>query len=234
MLYFDNLDLDNKIKSILKEYHVDFVFQPIISKNDLLVGYEALMRPEGKNILEFIDEMKENGKLHELELLTFFGATYAYQERGYETLLSVNSFPTELLSEDELIEYTNCFKMPREKVIVEILEYGDGKSWTWKSKSAQISYNKGVEVALDDFGTGLNDMVAVDYYRPQMIKLDRSLISDIDKDIAKQKNVKKLTDTMHERMIVVLAEGIETREELDFLKSINVDFYQGYFLGRPT
>lgn len=234
MLCFDNLNIDNKIKSILQKYQVDFVFQPIYSRIELLVGYEALMRPKDKLILDFIDEMKEDGKLHDLKVLTFFGATHAYQKRGYDTLLSVNSFPTELLTEEELVEYTNCFRMPREKVVVEILEYGDGKSWTWKSKSQQISNNKGVEVALDDFGTGLNDMVAVEFYDPQMIKLDRSLISDIDKDAEKQKNVKALTDKMHEKMIAVLAEGVETKEEYDYLRSIGIDFYQGYYLGRPA
>ena len=45
---------------------------------------------------------------------------------------------------EELIEYTECFKMPREKVIVEILEYSDEKSWTWDKKNNQINRNAGI------------------------------------------------------------------------------------------
>jgi len=230
---FDNQYISENTKTILEQYDVKFVFQPIYSKSDEIIGYEALMRPNGCNILDFIDEMKKNNKLHELEILTFFGATNAYKQRGYDTLLSINSFPTEVFTKEELIEYTLCFEMPREKVIVELLEYGDEKALSWFSKSAQIDKNTGVEVALDDFGTGLNDEQAVEFYKPQMIKLDRSLVTDIDKDESRQTYIKKLITDMHQRMIVVLAEGIETKEELDVLKNLGADFFQGYYLGRP-
>lgn len=233
MSIFDNQYIGENTKAILEQYDVKFVFQPIYSKSDEIIGYEALMRPNGCNILDFIDEMKKNNKLHELEILTFFGATNAYKQRGYDTLLSINSFPTEVFTKEELKEYTNCFEMPREKVIVELLEYGDEKALTWLSKSSQIDHNTGVEVALDDFGTGLNDEQAVEFYKPQMIKLDRSLVTDIDKDENRQTYIKKLITDMHKRMIVVLAEGIETKEELDVLKNLGADFFQGYYLGRP-
>lgn len=233
-LNFDKLNVSESIKEVLNKYDVDFVFQPIYSGFETIAGYEALMRPKNKSILEFIDEMTREDKLHDLEILTFFGATYAYKLRGYETMLSVNSFPTELFTEEELLEYTECFKMPREKVVVEILEYSDDKGWTWDMKNDQINRNRGVEVALDDFGTGFNDMKAVDYYRPHMIKVDRSLISDIDKDKDKQSHIKKLVKDMHDKLVAVLAEGVETKEEYDFLKGIGVDFYQGYYLGKPA
>jgi len=234
MLSFESLDISDKTKAILKKYDVDFVFQPIFSKYDKIIGHEALMRPNGKFILDFIEEMKAAKKLHELEILTFFGATKAYRDRGYETMLSINSFPTEIFTEEELVEYTDCFKMPRESVIVEMLEYSDEKNWTWNSKSNQISRNAGVEVALDDFGTGFNDDAVVEYYKPDMIKIDRSLITDIDKDEKKQSHLKRLVAQMHDKLIVVLAEGVETKEEFDFLKSIGIDFFQGYYLGRPA
>jgi len=234
MSIFDNPYISKQTRKLFEDYEVNFVFQPIFSKSDTLIAYEALMRPKGKFILDFIEEMKTSNKLHELEILTFFGATNAYRERGYNTMLSINSFPTEIFTEDELIEYTKCFEMPREKVIVEMLEYADGKNWTWLSKSNQIMRNAGVEVALDDFGTGFNDEAAVDFYKPHMIKIDRSLITDIDKDENKQANVRKLISDIHKKMIVVLAEGIETMEEFDFLKSIGTDFFQGYYLGMPS
>lgn len=234
MSIFDNPCISEKTKAILRKYDVDFVFQPICSRSESIVGYEALMRPKNMHILDFIEEMKKKEKLHDLEILTFFGATHAYKKRGYDTLLSINSFPTEIFTQEELIEYTECFEMPREKVIVEILEYADEKTWTWRSKSAQIDGNAGVEVALDDFGTGFNDKAAVDFYKPQMIKLDKSLIAGIDRDEGKQSYVRDLIKDMHKRMIVVLAEGIETKEEFEYLKELGADFFQGFFLGRPA
>jgi len=234
MLSFENLNLSEDIMKMLQQYSIDFVFQPIYSKFETIVGHEALMRPNGRHILDFIEDMKQNNKLHELEILTFFGATHAYKLRGYDTLLSINSFPSEVFTEKELIEYTECFKIPRERVIVEILEYGDEKNLTWAEKNAQIDKNTGVEIALDDFGTGYNDATAVEFYKPQMIKIDRSLITNIDKDERKQSSLNKLIADMHSKMIMVLAEGIETKEEYGYLKSINIDFFQGYYLGMPA
>jgi len=229
----NNQYLSEKTKSLFEKYDIDFVFQPIYSKFNSIIGHEALMRPKGKFVLDFIDEMKKNNKLHELEILTFFGATHSYRERGYDTMLSINSFPTEVFTKEELIEYTKCFEMLREMVIVEILEYADEKNWIWKDKSAQIDKNTGVQVALDDFGTGFNDEAAVDFYKPQMIKIDRSLITDIDKDEKKQSKIKQLIDNMHKKTIAVLVEGIETKEEFECLKYIGADFFQGYYLGKP-
>lgn len=233
MLSFETLNVDEKIKNVLNKYSVDFVFQPIYSREGNVVGHEALMRPEGKFILDFIDEMKEKDLLHELELLTFFGATLAYKQRKYDTLLSINSFPCEAFTKEEALEYSLCFRPIKEKLIVEILEYTEEKHWTWKAKREHIDSYRGIEVALDDYGTGSNDIKAVDYYQPQMIKIDRSLIQDIDKDKSKQKNIKELVKDMHSKMIAVLAEGIETKEEYDFLRKLEVDFYQGYYLCRP-
>jgi len=234
MSILNNPKISEVTKQLFKEYDIDFVFQPIFSRTGTIIGHEALMRPKGKFVLDFINEMKENKQLHELEILTFFGATHTYKKRGYDTMLSINSFPTEVFTVEELEEYTSGFEMPREKVIVEILEYSDEKNWTWSDKSRQIDKNTGVEVALDDFGTGFNDDAAVEYYKPQMIKIDRSLITDIDKDEKKQFHIKKLVEDMHSKMIVVLAEGIETLEEYEFLKAVGVDFFQGYYLGRPA
>lgn len=234
MLSFDSINVSEDIKSVLNKYNVEFVFQPIFSRTGKVVGHEALMRPEGKNILDFIDEMKELGKLHELELLTFFGATLEYKQRKYDALLSINSFPSEAFTREEALEYSLCFRPIKEKLIVEILEYTEEKHWTWTAKREHIDNYKGIEVALDDFGTGNNDSRAVDYYKPNMIKLDRSLISGIDTNPEKQSRLRELIDEMHKRVIVVLAEGIETKEEYEFLFNSGVDFFQGYYLGRPA
>lgn len=233
MLDFECLDVNETIKSVLRQFQVDFVFQPIYSRYGEIVGYEALMRPEGKRIVDFIEEMKQEDKLHELELLSFFGATLAYRQRGYDTLLSINSFPSECFSDEEALSYSLCFRPIKEKLIIEILEYTDEKHWTWEMKKRHVERYRGIEVALDDYGTGSNDQRAIEYYQPNMIKLDRSLISDIHQNKEKQENVKEILRKMHQKGIVVLAEGVETREEFDYLKSIRMDFYQGYYLGRP-
>ena len=77
-------------------------------------------------------------------------------------------------------------------------------------------------------------MSAVTVFSPHFIKLDRSLISNIDRSPEKQKNVSALVEHFHREGTSVVAEGIETKEELDYLRyEVKVDFLQGFYLGKP-
>lgn len=234
VLSFEKLDVNDDIKKILMQYHVDFVFQPIFSKTGDVIGYEALMRPEGCDIQDFIEKMEADGKLHDLELLSFFGATLEYKNRKYDKMLSINSFPAEVFTTEEASEYSRVFRPIKEKLIVEVLEYTEEKHWTWNNKQVIINDYAGIEVALDDYGTGNNDESAVSYYKPNMVKVDRTLVHDIDKNTDMQNAMKSLVEEMHSKMIVVLAEGIETEDEYRILRNLDVDFYQGNYLGKPA
>ena len=91
-----------------------------------------------------------------------------------------------------------------------------------------------LKIAIDDFGTGLSNMDLVNIYEPDIVKLDRELISDIDKLPEKQKNVRNLLQEFHSRNMLVVAEGVEQKAEFDYLVGIGVDLFQGYYLGRPA
>ena len=76
---------------------------------------------------------------------------------------------------------------------------------------------------------------ALEYFKPQYAKLDRSLISNIHSDSDKQKQVADLMQEFHSRGMKVVAEGIETKEEFDYLRMYtDVDYFQGYYLGMPA
>ena len=110
MINFREMQLTEDIHCKLDEFEVDFAFQPIYRLKDMyLIGYEALMRPKDKTPLELIDEYSKKGELHKVELATFFGAWQAYRKRGYETLLSVNSFPEICLTDEEAELFHECF-----------------------------------------------------------------------------------------------------------------------------
>ena len=86
----------------------------------------------------------------------------------------------------------------------------------------------------DDFSTGQNDMDALMYFKPHFAKLDRSLIANVNTDTEKQNKVSELIKIFHEMGIKVIAEGIETHEELEYLTGYSeVDYLQGYYLGMP-
>ena len=89
-------------------------------------------------------------------------------------------------------------------------------------------------LAADDFGTGINDLDLVDHMSPHIVKLDRDLISGIDHIKEKQEQVKELLPIFHSKDILVVAEGIEEKEEFECLVALGVDLFQGYYLARPS
>lgn len=233
MINFRELELSEELHSKLDNIQVDFAFQPIYRAQDgYLIGYEALMRPLGKTPLELIEEYRQCGDLHLLELITMFGACKAYKDRNYDCLISINSFPEECMTDAEEEVFHRCFPETQWNMVLEILEYTDFNPQKWEIKKNHLKLRQ-IRTAIDDFGIGNNkDMDIVKTYDPIVVKLDRKLVSDIHLDEQKQVEVKQYIKQFHDKNILVLAECIEKKEELDFLKAEGIDFAQGYYLGR--
>ena len=192
MIYFEDLPLDKEIIKALSELKINYVFQPIFYPDGKTIyAHEALMRPEGRTVLELIDEYTKRDELHILEVATFWGATQAYFMRGYKEKLSVNSFPCEVFSIEEAETYREYFGKDRNALIIESLEYPrfDLKKSLKKRDVAALGDN---EIALDDYGVGFNDLDMVKIMEPSIVKIDRSLLSGIDSDPQKQVNCKDI------------------------------------------
>ena len=234
MIYFDHLPLDKEILDALGELTINYVFQPIFEADGKTIfAREALMRPADKDVMALIDEYTKLGKLHVLEVATFFGAMQEYQLRGYECRISMNSFPSEQFTLDEQKAFAEYFGDMNGKGIIEILEYPYISEDTVRAKR-EATDRQGLWIAIDDFGTGINGMDVVEMYDTRIVKLDRHLISGIDHTPEKQENVKNLVLEFHSRDMLVLAEGVEEKEEFDYLVGLGVDLYQGYYLARPA
>ena len=234
MIYYDHLPLDEDILKALGELSINYVFQSIFQADgETIFAREALMRPVDMDVKELIDRYTKEDKPHVLEIATFFGAMQEYQLRGYTEHICLNSFPSEWFTPDETKAFADYYGDPRGLGIIEILEYPYYSEYARKMKLADTSEQR-LQTAIDDFGAGLNDMDTVEQYSPQIVKLDRTLISGIDHDPEKQENVKNLVLTFHSKGILVVAEGVEEKEEFDYLVGLGVDLYQGYYLARPA
>lgn len=233
MVDFGSIPLDEGIKKELMQLQIGYAFQPIFYPDGKEVfAREALMRPKGKNVVELIKEYEEAGKLHVLEVATLFGAISEFNARGYSEYVTINSFPAESLTEEEDKVFNEYFGENKGKGIIEVLEYTVVDLKKWERKRDYLR-KKNLSIALDDFGTGNNNILAVDLFAPKIVKLDRSVIADIDKDVNKQERYFYYCDYMHKRGVLLLAEGVETKEEFEFLKSNEIDLMQGFYLGKP-
>jgi len=234
MIHFDHLNLSEEIMQALEKLNIDYVFQPIFKADGKTIfAHEALMRPKEMTVTDLIAEYQDKDMLHVIEVATFFGAMQAYIMRGYTEPVSINSFPSDSISQEEADVFLDYYGEDiRGRMIIEILEYPSFsfKHWVMKNESVRFMDNK---ISLDDFGSGINDIGKVTMLKPDIVKLDRSLISNIDKDETKQKNCKKNIEELHEMGTLVVAEGVETKEEFDYLVSIGADLFQGYYLARP-
>lgn len=218
----------------LLQLEIDFVFQPIFDAQNLeIAAYEALMRPKGKSPLALIEEYQQKNKLHVIELATCFGATMEYKKRGYTHDICLNSFPSEVMNPSQIRLYFECFPEMDGKIIVEMLEYTELNKYKWNDKKEEISCHE-MRVALDDYSTGNNDISAVDFFLPHYVKFDRSMVTDVHQHKDKQANIHELVTHFHERGIKIVAEGIETAEELEYLRTqTEIDYLQGYYLAMP-
>ncbi len=218
----------------MSELSINYVFQSIFYPDGKTIfAREALMRPVDKTVTELIEEYTEKDKLHILEVATIFGAMQEYLLRGYTENLCLNSFPTENFSMEESIAFREYYgESDKAVIILEVLEYPyfSEKTAEYKKEFCKMA---DTPLSIDDFGSGINDMKIVDFYNPALVKIDRFMISDIDKDPARQEEMKNLIKQLHSKDAYVVAEGIETKEEFDFTVSAGADFFQGYYLHRP-
>ena len=235
MISFDHLPLHTDILQALRELSINYVFQPIFRPDGKTVyAWEALMRPTEMTVTDLIADYTKKDKLHVLEVATFFGAMQAYFLRGYEERVAINSFPSDCMKQEEADVFLDHFgERIRGRMIIENLEYPYFSPEHWKEKSRSVNHMDNL-LAADDYGTGITDLKLIEQMSPHIVKLDRELISGIDHTAEKQDKVKELVNLFHSKGIMVVAEGIEEKEEFDYLVNLGVDLYQGYYLGRPA
>ncbi|MCR4956715.1 MAG: EAL domain-containing protein [Lachnospiraceae bacterium] len=216
----------------LRQLKIEYVFQSIFDREGNIYAREALMRPQDMTVTQLIEKYFRKGKLHVLEVATFFGATQAFFMRGYTEKLSINSFPCEIFTKEEVKAYMDYYGKDNSRLIIELLEYPifSEKLGRKKRQLADLNAN---QIAIDDFGNGFNDYSVVSFTNPDIIKIDRSLLVGIDHDLNKQNNCKAIIDTFHLEKRLVLAEGIETEAEYTCLMELGADLFQGYYLDMP-
>ena len=173
----------------------------------------------------------------EIEKLTMFVATESYVkllDKGLvseEALLFINSIANEDMTVEEEKEYHKRFEKVQNRVVIEITETENMELSLIRKKSAAEGFT-GI-FALDDYGSGYNSELNLLTLNPRYVKVDVTIVRDVDVDENKQQIVKNIVEYAHQREMQIIAEGIETGAELKKLLEIGVDLLQGFYLARP-
>ncbi|MDD3173291.1 MAG: GGDEF domain-containing protein, partial [Herbinix sp.] len=242
--------MNDKIKEalehIISKKQIKTVFQPIISlKDGSILGHEALSRITCNSVINnpemLFSVAGEYNRLWDLELLcrtTALETAYKFMIPPYSKMLFINVNPNIMHDEKYKKGFTKDFllqfHMKPQNVIFEITERNVILDMRGFLSTINHYRSQDYKIAIDDAGAGYSGLNLISDVNPNFIKLDMKLIRGIDTDNLKYALVKGMVELSKASQINLIAEGIETHEELETLIHLGVQYGQGYYIQKPS
>lgn len=242
----NHIQMAHKLQRGMDNNEFELYYQPQIELcTGKIIGFEALVRwnHAGEGFIspsEFIPAAEITGQIYEIEHRIIRNALIQKKEWEKQGLtdieLSIN------LSSKSLISNTNFklikdilseFDLDYSKVVIEITETAVISNIETAIEKLNVLRNKGLKIALDDFGTGYSSITYLKKLPIDIIKLDGSYINSKFNKEKDRSIVKFIVLLAKDLNFKVVAEGIETIEQLEYLKGINCESGQGYYIGKP-
>ncbi len=237
----------NNLQYGIENEHFVLYYQPqFCLKTGRVLGVEALVRwihPEEGFIppSEFIPLAEESGQIYKLERWIVRQALRQKKQwelEGYGELeISINLSGKTLTSTINFREIEQILQeapVNYEGVVIEITETANISDVDIVIEHLQRLRNMGIRIALDDFGTGYSSLNYLKMFPINIIKLDQSFIRAINENSVDMLLIKNILRLAHDLEFYVVAEGIETQEQLEFLRNGSCNSGQGYLLSKPV
>ena len=234
------------IIDILQSGSIVSHFQPILSaRQKCIVGFEALTRgaPEGGGLIPPIPlfRMAEDaGVPDELDTLCWQQAVRSFSQvagLSRDAILFLNvrvpAARDPIAVARELDDIVASAGLTHRKVGIEILEAEIEDMELVRTLVDRLRHS-GFLVVLDDVGTGHSNLNRIPYIKPDVLKVDKALVRNLDGDYLKRSTLKSLVDLGRKIGALVVAEGVETEDEAMVALELGADLLQGFLLGRPA
>jgi PAS domain S-box-containing protein len=224
-----------RVRAVLASRAVDMALQPIVDLTSGRVsGVEALARfHDGRSPDAWFADAQDAGRTHELDELTFNAALSLLEAIPDSAYLSINASP-DLLTNAAFRERLTDSGLPLARVVIEITEHARVADYGDLNAALSPLRARGVRFAIDDTGAGYASLSHVLQLNPDIIKMDRALIANLNGDRARRSLVTALVLLALDIGASVTGEGVETETQKDTLTTLGVDQAQGYLLARPT
>ncbi len=230
-------------KKIIKEEKIYTLFQPIVKLPDYkIIGYEALSRGPGQGEFERPDKLfkiaYQSDLIIELERLCRKKALAAACDIATKHMLFLNVEPGSI-NDPDLRQIAASLllldsKLTPDRIVLEITERSAIINFSAFRNVLEYFRVLGFKIAIDDAGAGYATLQSIIELKPDFLKIDMSLIRDIDTDNVKQQLVRALQRFGHETGVSVIAEGIETKAELRTLLEMDIELGQGFVFAYPS
>jgi len=231
----EKVHIKMRMQRVLDGAGLEVHAQPIIDlKSGGVAGVEALARfagPPHQGPDRWFAEAAGVGMGLELELSAVRRAFSNLRLISPETFLAVNVSPETLCSSALQAALDD---VPCDRVVLEVTEHARVDDYAELQEVRRRLHDRGVRLAVDDMGAGISSLQHVIKLRPDVIKLDRSMIANLESDRVRRALTAALVELATGIEAVVVAEGVETPAELAALKQLKVPYGQGYLLGRPA
>jgi EAL domain-containing protein (putative c-di-GMP-specific phosphodiesterase class I)/CheY-like chemotaxis protein len=223
------------IETILAGDAMSMVFQPIIDlSSSQVVGAEALARFDcdpRRPPDQWFAEATLVGLGIELEMAAVEAAIGTLQELPEQMALSINASGTTAVS-DAFVDA--IAPVASDRIVIELTEHARIEDYAAFDPAVAGLRRLGVRLAVDDAGAGYAGLQQILGLRPDVIKLDAALTRDIDSDPVRRALAASLVSFGEDTDAVIVAEGIETDDELSTLRALGVPWGQGFLLARPA
>ena len=220
-------------------FRFDYAFQPIVDVGTRTVfGHEALVRgPQGEGAATVLSQVNEQNR-YRFDQACRVKAIKGAAPLGIRERLSINFLPNAIYKPELCIRTTleaaRAHAFPLERIIFEVTEGERVEDGPWLASILREYQRCGLLTAIDDFGAGYAGLTLLADFKPDLIKIDMLLIRDIDTSASRQAIVRGLLRICEDMGVRVIAEGIETSAERDFLYDAGVRLMQGYLFAPPA
>lgn len=231
------------LNRLIDEELLNYALQPIVStQTGEIYGFEMLMRasvPEFKNPEHLLRLASSQSKLYDIERLTWFKSLekckILLEEgslKGNEKIF-VNSISNQILTNEHLAQLEEKYGDILKNVVIEFTESQKISTEFGEAKN-KIAKHWGALTAIDDFGSGYNNESTLVFLSPYLVKIDMVIVRNIDLDTNRQALFESIVSYTTKRNIKILAEGVETKAEMETVIRLGAHYIQGNYVAQPA
>ncbi|WP_175438296.1 EAL domain-containing protein [Fusibacter sp. 3D3] len=240
------LEMQKHIRHALEKNEFRLFLQPQINLDkEVICGFEGLIRWEKEDghmisPLDFIPVAERLGIIHRIGQWVLKQACDDIQyfaEMSYSSVkIAVNVSAIELTRadfDDDFMKVLEACNINPNQIVIELTESSLLEISETHLKKLKSLRDKGIEIHLDDFGTGYSSLNYLRHLPIDVVKIDREFIKDVAIYEAQMLLTKSIIEIVHNLGKTVIAEGVETKEQVDILREMGCDRVQGYYYARP-